>query len=190
MTAKVASHDDRILAGVEASGGRDGAVAPRSAGYNPLVAQFDSGYLSPYFVTDPERMEVTFENAYVLIHEKRIGCREDLLPLLGQITKSGKPLVIIAEDVVGEALAALVVRNLSSPLQVAAIRAPGTGDQRKRMLQGIALLTGGRAITEGFDIQLKDIQVSDLGRIAKIVIDRNQTVIELRTKYDERRRAP
>ena len=111
--------------------------------------QFDCGYLSPYFVTDPERMEVAFENVYVLIHEKKISSKKDLLSLLEQITGSGKPLLIIAEDVEGEALATLVVSKLRGPLQVAAVRAPGFGDQRKSMLQDIALLTGGKAITEG-----------------------------------------
>src|ERR1039458_5722010 len=151
MTAKLATVDDHILAGVEAAGAMGASIVASSAGDQPQdgFMQFDSGYLSPYFVTDPERMEVAFENAHILIHEKQIGSKPDLLPLLEQITKSGRPLVIIAEDVRGEALATLVVKNLSGPLRVAAIRAPGCGDQRKSMLQGIAILTGGRAITEG-----------------------------------------
>ena len=147
--------------------------------------QLDCGYLSPYFVTDPERMEVVFENVYILIHESAISSKNDLLPLLKQITKSGKPLLIIAEDVGGEALAALVVNKLRGPLRVAAVRAPGFGDQRKSMLQDIALLTGGKAIAAGFDIQLKNIQISDLGQAKKITIDKNRTVVEGKSKRDQ-----
>src|ERR1700678_4580442 len=122
MTAKLATVDDRILAGVEADGAMGGSIVASSAGDQSLDGsmQFGSGYLSPYFVTDPERMEVAFENAYILIHEKQIGSEQDLLPLLEQVTKSGKPLVIVAENVCGEALATLVVKNLSGPLRVAA----------------------------------------------------------------------
>src|SRR5437588_3689107 len=115
--------------------------------------QFDRGYLSPYFVTDPERMEVAFENAYILIHEKKISSMKDVLPLLEQIAKSGKPLLIIAEDIEGEALATLVVNKLRGTLQVAAVKAPGFGDRRKDMLQDIATLTGGKAITEDLGIK-------------------------------------
>jgi chaperonin GroEL len=140
--------------------------------------QFDCGYLSPYFVTDPERMEVAFANAYVLIHEKKISSKKDLLPLLEQITRSGKPLLIIAEDIGGEALAHMVVNKLRGRLQVAAVRAPGVGDRRKSMLREIALLTGGKAITEGLEIELKNIQISDLGQASKITIDKNSTVVE------------
>jgi len=128
MTAQLATVDDCILARAEEAGNiRDGSSIPRSAGDKPQVGsmQFDCGYLSPYFVTDPERMEVAFENVYVLIHEKKISSKKDLLPLLEQITKSGKPLFIIAEDVGGEALANLVVDKLRGSLQVAAVRAPG-----------------------------------------------------------------
>jgi chaperonin GroEL len=181
MTAKLATVDDRILARVEeACAIRAGSTIPRRASDKPQVGsmQFDCGYLSPYFVTDPERMEVAFENVYILIHEKKISAKRDLLPLLEQITKSGKPLLIIAEDVGGEALATLVVNKLCGPLRVAAVRAPGFGDQRKRMLQDIALLTGGKAITDGLDIQLNNIQISDLGLAKKITIDKNNTVVE------------
>jgi len=181
MTAQLATVDDCILARAEeAENIRDGSIIPRSAGDKPQVGgmQFDCGYLSPYFVTDPERMEVAFENVYVLIHEKKISSKKDLLPLLEQITKSGKPLLIIAEDVGGEALATLVVNKLRGPLQVAAVRAPGFGDQRKSMLQEIAILTGGKAITEGLDIELKNIQISDLGQAKKITVDKNNTVVE------------
>ena len=188
MNAKLAIEDDRILARVQESGAiRAGSIIPRGASDKPQVGgmQFACGYLSPYFVTDPERMEVAFENVYILIHEKKISSKKELLPLLEQITKSGRPLLIIAEDIGGEALATLVVNKLRGPLQVAAVRAPGFGDQRKSMLQDIALLTGGKAITEGLDIQLKNIQISDLGQAKKITIDKNNTVLEGRVKYDQ-----
>ena len=139
--------------------------------------QFDRGYLSPYFVTDPERMEAALENAYILINEKKISSMKDLLPLLEQIAKSGKPLLIIAEDVEGEALATLVVNKLRGTLQVAAVKAPGFGDRRKAMLQDIAILTGGKAITEDLGIKLENVQVSDLGQAKKITIDKDNTTI-------------
>src|SRR5258706_5321413 len=139
--------------------------------------QFDRGYLSPYFVTDPERMEVSLENAYILINEKKISSMKDLLPLLEQIAKSGKPLVIIAEDVEGEALATLVVNKLRGTLQVAAVKAPGFGDRRKAMLQDIATLTGGKAITEDLGIKLENVQLADLGQAKKITIDKDNTTI-------------
>ncbi len=139
--------------------------------------QFDRGYLSPYFVTDPERMEASLENAYILIHEKKISSMKDLLPLLEQIAKGGKPLLIIAEDVEGEALATLVVNKLRGTLQVAAVKAPGFGDRRKAMLQDIATLTGGKAITEDLGIKLENVQVSDLGQAKKITIDKDNTTI-------------
>jgi chaperonin GroEL len=148
--------------------------------------QFDRGYLSPYFVTDPERMEVALENAYILIHEKKISSMKDLLPLLEQIAKGGKPLLIIAEDVEGEALATLVVNKLRGTLQVAAVKAPGFGDRRKAMLQDIAILTGGKAITEDLGIKLENVQVSDLGQAKKITIDKdNTTVVEGKGKHAE-----
>jgi chaperonin GroEL len=148
--------------------------------------QFDRGYLSPYFVTDPERMEVALENAYILINEKKISSMKDLLPLLEQIAKSGKPLVIIAEDVEGEALATLVVNKLRGTLQVAAVKAPGFGDRRKAMLQDIATLTGGKAITEDLGIKLENVQISDLGQAKKITIDKdNTTIVEGKGKHSE-----
>jgi chaperonin GroEL len=148
--------------------------------------QFDRGYLSPYFVTDPERMESVMENAYILIHEKKISSMKDLLPLLEQIAKGGKPLVIIAEDVEGEALATLVVNKLRGTLQVAAVKAPGFGDRRKAMLQDIAILTGGKAITEDLGIKLENVQVSDLGSAKKITIDKdNTTIVEGKGKHNE-----
>ena len=139
--------------------------------------QFDRGYLSPYFVTDPERMEVSLENAYILINEKKISSMKDLLPLLEQIAKSSKPLIIIAEDVEGEALATLVVNKLRGTLQVAAVKAPGFGDRRKAMLQDIATLTGGKAITEDLGIKLENVQISDLGQAKKVTIDKDNTTI-------------
>jgi chaperonin GroEL len=148
--------------------------------------QFDRGYLSPYFVTDPERMEAIQENAYILIHEKKISSMKDLLPLLEQIAKSGKPLLIIAEDVEGEALATLVVNKLRGTLQVAAVKAPGFGDRRKAMLQDIATITGGKAITEDLGIKLENVQVSDLGQAKKITIDKdNTTVVEGKGKHSD-----
>jgi chaperonin GroEL len=139
--------------------------------------QFDRGYLSPYFVTDPERMEVSFENAYILINEKKISSMKDLLPLLELIAKSSKALVIVAEDVEGEALATLVVNKLRGTLQVAAVKAPGFGDRRKAMLQDIATLTGGKAITEDLGIKLENVQIEDLGQAKKITIDKDNTTI-------------
>ncbi|MGA9040980.1 MAG: chaperonin GroEL [Terriglobales bacterium] len=148
--------------------------------------QFDRGYLSPYFVTDPERMESIQENAYILIHEKKISSMKDLLPLLEQIAKSGKPLLIIAEDVDGEALATLVVNKLRGTLQVSAVKAPGFGDRRKAMLQDIATLTGGKAITEDLGIKLENVQIADLGQAKKITIDKdNTTVVEGKGKHSE-----
>src|ERR1700674_4698874 len=148
--------------------------------------QCDRGYLSPYFVTDPERMEVSLENAYILINEKKISSMKDLLPLLEQIAKSGKPLLIVAEDVEGEALATLVVNKLRGTLQVAAVKAPGFGDRRKAMLQDIATLTGGKAITEDLGIKLENVEMADLGQAKKITVDKdNTTVIEGKGKHNE-----
>ncbi len=188
MTAKLATVEDSILAGVEEAGVlRDASITFGSDRNRPQVdgMQFDCGYLSPYFITDPERMEVAFEDVYLLIHEKKISSKKDLLPVLAQITQSGKPLLIIAEDVEGEALATLVVNKLCGPLQVAAVRAPGFGDQRKSMLQNIALLTGGKAITADLDIPLKDIRISDLGLAKRITIDKNHTLVEGKARYDQ-----
>src|SRR5512146_1510485 len=139
--------------------------------------QFDRGYLSPYFVTDPERMEAVLEDPYILIHEKKISSMKDLLPLLEQIAKSGRPLLIIAEDVEGEALATLVVNKLRGTLQVCAVKAPGFGDRRKAMLQDIAILTGGKAITEALGIKLESVQLSDLGQAKKDTVDQDNTTI-------------
>jgi chaperonin GroEL len=139
--------------------------------------QFDRGYLSPYFVTDPERMECVLEDVRILIHEKKISSMKDLLPLLENIAKMGKPLLIVAEDVEGEALATLVVNKLRGTLQCAAVKAPGFGDRRKAMLEDIATLTGGKAITEDLGIKLENVKVEDLGRAKKVTIDKDNTTI-------------
>src|SRR6202521_5483800 len=139
--------------------------------------QFDRGYLSPYFVTDAERLEVVLDEPYILIYEKKISAMKDLLPLLEQVARGGKPLLIIAEDVEGEALATLVVNKLRGTLNVAAVKAPGFGDRRKAMLQDIATLTGGKAITEDLGIKLENVQLADLGQAKKITIDKDNTTI-------------
>src|SRR5256712_8119400 len=131
--------------------------------------QFDRGYLSPYFITDPEKMACVLEDTYLLIHEKKISNMKDLLPILEQIAKLGKPLLIIAEDVEGEALATLVVNKLRGTLRCAAVKAPGFGDRRKAMLEDVAILTGGRCITEDLGIKLENIRLEDLGRSKKVV---------------------
>ncbi len=147
--------------------------------------QFDRGYLSPYFVTDPERMEVKLEDAYILIHEKKISSMKDLLPLLEQTARSGKPLLIISEDVEGEALATLVVNKLRGTLQICAVKAPGFGDRRKAMLDDIATLTGGKVIAEEVGFKLENVKTDDLGRAKKITIDKdNTTLIEGAGKSD------
>ncbi len=139
--------------------------------------QFDKGYLSPYFVTNTESMECILENAYILIHEKKISSLKDLLPLLEKVAKSGRPLLLIAEDVEGEALATLVVNKLRGTLQVAAVKAPGFGDRRKAMLEDIAILTGGRCLTEDLGIRLENVSIEDLGRAKRITIDKENTTI-------------
>jgi len=139
--------------------------------------QFDRGYLSPYFVTDPDRMEVVLENPVILIHEKKISSMKDLLPVLEQVARGGRPLLIIAEDIEGEALATLVVNKLRGTLQAAAVKAPGFGDRRKAMLEDIAILTGGRALTEDLGIKLENIKLEDLGRAKKVTIDKDNTTI-------------
>ncbi len=139
--------------------------------------QFDRGYLSPYFVTDPERMECVLEDVHILIHEKKISSMKDLLPLLEQTAKMSKPLLIIAEDVEGEALATLVVNKLRGTLQCAAVKAPGFGDRRKAMLEDIAILTGGKAITEDLGVKLENVKIEDLGRAKKVTIDKDNTTI-------------
>src|SRR5436309_13207095 len=141
--------------------------------------QFDRGYLSPYFITDAERMECILEDAYVLINEKKISNMKDLLPILEQIAKLGKPLLIVSEDLEGEALATLVVNKLRGTLHTAAVKAPGYGDRRKAMLEDIAILPGGKCITEDLGIKLENVRLEDLGRAKKIVLDKeNTTIIE------------
>ena len=139
--------------------------------------QFDRGYLSPYFVTDPDRMEVVLEDAIILIHEKKIANLKDLLPILEKVAQSGQPLLIVAEDVEGEALATLVVNKLRGTLKIAAVKAPGFGDRRKAMLEDIAVLTGGRAITEDLGLKLENMHFEDLGRAKRVVIDKDNTTI-------------
>ncbi len=139
--------------------------------------QFDRGYLSPYFVTDPERMEVILEDPYILIHEKKISNMKDLLPLLEQIARAGKPLLIVAEEVEGEALATLVVNKLRGTLHACAVKAPGFGDRRKAMLEDVAILTGGKAIAEEMGVKLEAVQLTDLGRAKRVVIDKDNTTI-------------
>jgi chaperonin GroEL len=181
-----ANSDDtigRIIAEAMEKVGKDGVITveeARSMETSLEVVegmQFDRGYLSPYFVTDPERMEVVLENPVILIHEKKISSMKDLLPLLEQVARGGRPLVIIAEDVDGEALATLVVNKLRGTLQVAAVKAPGFGDRRKAMLEDIATLTGGRAITEDLGIKLENIKIEDLGKAKKVTIDKDNTTI-------------
>ncbi len=148
--------------------------------------QFDRGYLSPYFVTDPERMEAELTDAFILLNEKKISSMKDLLPVLEQIAKSGRPLLIIAEDVEGEALATLVVNKLRGTLAVAAVKAPGFGDRRKAMLEDIGILTGGKVISEDLGIKLENVRLEDLGRAKKITIDKdNTTIIEGSGKQSE-----
>src|SRR5438034_3577091 len=139
--------------------------------------QFDRGYLSPYFITDADRMQCVFENCFILISEKKISSMKDLLPILDQIVKSSRPLLIIAEDVEGEALATLVVNKLRGTLQAAAVKAPGFGDRRKAMLEDIAILTNGRSITEDLGIKLEKITLDDLGQAKKVTIDKDNTTI-------------
>jgi chaperonin GroEL len=139
--------------------------------------QFDRGYISPYFITDAERMEVSLEDAFLLIHEKKISSMKDLLPLLEQVAKMGKPLVLIAEDIEGEALATLVVNKLRGILNVAAVKAPGFGDRRKAMLEDIATLTGGQVISEDLGLKLENVKLTDLGRAKRVTIDKDNTTI-------------
>src|SRR5436309_3216791 len=187
QVATIASNNDKTIGNLIAEAmekvGKDGVITVEESKSADTVLdvvegmQFDRGYLSPYFVTDPERMEVALENALVLIHEKKISSMKDLLPVLEQVAKLGRPLVIIAEDVDGEALATLVVNKLRGTLQVAAVKAPGYGDRRKAMLEDIAILSGGKAITEDLGIKLENIKLDDLGKAKKIVIDKDNTTL-------------
>ena len=181
-----ANHDDaigRILADAMEKVGKDGVVTieeSRTVETSLEVVegmQFDRGYLSPYFVTDPERMEVVLENALVLVCEKKLRVMADLLPLLEKVARSGQPLLILAEDVEGDALATLVVNKLRGTLSVVAVKAPGFGDRRRAMLEDIAVLVGGRSITEDLGVRLETVDVSDLGTARKVTIDRDTTTI-------------
>src|SRR5690554_195611 len=139
--------------------------------------QFDRGYLSPYFVTDPERMEAVLEDAQVLIHDKKISSMKDLLPILEKVAQMGRPLLIIAEDVEGEALATLVVNKLRGTLKVCAVKAPGFGDRRKAMLEDIAVLTGGQVISEDLGLKLENIELSMLGQAKRVIVDKDSTTV-------------
>jgi len=183
----VASNGDttigKILADAMEKVGKDGVITVeegKSLETNFEVVegmQFDRGYLSPYFVTDPQTMEAVLEDAYILIHEKKISNIKDLVPVLEKVVQSGKPLLIIAEDVEGEALATLVINKLRGTFKIAAVKAPGYGDRRKAMLQDVAIMVGGQAIFEDLGIQLENVQLSDLGRAKRIVIDKDNTTI-------------
>jgi chaperonin GroEL len=189
QVATVSANNDSTIGNIIAEAmkkvGKDGVITVEEAKAIETTLdvvegmQFDRGYLSPYFVTDPDRMECVLENALILIHEKKISTMKDLLPLLEQVAKMGRPLLIIAEDVEGEALATLVVNKLRGTLQACAVKAPGFGDRRKAMLDDIAILTGGKSLTEDLGIKLENVQIEDLGRAKKIVIDKdNSTIVE------------
>src|SRR2546422_152022 len=187
QVATIASNNDKTIGNLIAEAmekvGKDGVITVEESKSADTVLdvvegmQFDRGYLSPYFVTDPERMEVVLEDSYILIHEKKISVMKDMLPLLEQVARAGKPLLIIAEEVEGEALATLVVNKLRGTLHTAAVKAPGFGDRRKAMLEDIAVLTGGKAITEDLGIKLERIKLNDLGRAKKVVVDKDNTTI-------------
>jgi chaperonin GroEL len=181
-----ANHDEtigRIIAEAMEKVGKDGVITVEEAKTLETSLeivegmQFDRGYLSPYFVTDPERMEVVLENPVILIHEKKISAMKDLLPVLELVAQAGRPLLIIAEDIEGEALATLVVNKLRGTLHVAAVKAPGYGDRRKAMLEDVAILTSGKAVTEDLGIRLESISMDDLGQAKKVTIDKDNTTI-------------
>jgi chaperonin GroEL len=181
-----ANHDEtigRIIAEAMEKVGKDGVITveeSRTIETSLEIVeglQFDRGYISPYFVTDPERMEVVLENPAILIHEKKVGSMKDLLPVLEQVAKQDRPLLIISEDLEGEALATLVVNKLRGTLKAAAVKAPGYGDRRKAMLEDIATLTGGRAITEDLGVRLENLKIEDLGSAKKVTIDKDTTTI-------------
>jgi chaperonin GroEL len=187
QVATIASNNDKTIGSLIAEAmekvGKDGVITVEESKSAETVLdvvegmQFDRGYLSPYFVTDAERMEVVLEDALVLIHEKKISVMKDMLPLLEQVARVGKPFLIIAEDIEGEALATLVVNKLRGTLHTAAVKAPGFGDRRKAMLEDIAILTGGKAITEDLGIKLENIKLEDLGKAKKIVVDKDNTTL-------------
>ncbi len=187
QVATIAANNDKTIGDLIAEAmekvGKDGVITVEESKSADTVLdvvegmRFDRGYLSPYFVTDPERMEVVLEDALILIHEKKISVMKDMLPLLEQVARAGRPLLIIAEDVEGEALATLVVNKLRGTLHTCAVKAPGFGDRRKAMLEDIAILTGGKAITEDLGIKLENIKLDDLGRTKKVVVDKDNTTI-------------
>jgi len=187
QVATIASNNDRTIGGLISEAmekvGKDGVITVEESKSAETALdvvegmQFDRGYLSPYFVTDPERMEVVFEDAVVLIHEKKLSVMKDMLPLLEQVARAGKPLLIIAEDVEGEALATLVVNKLRGTLPCAAVKAPGFGDRRKAMLEDLATVTGGKALTEDLGIKLENVKLEDLGRAKKVVVDKDNTTL-------------
>ncbi len=183
VSANNDTHIGNIIAEAMDKVGKDGVITVEEAKSIETTLdvvegmQFDRGYLSPYFVTDPDRMECVLENCLVLIHEKKISTMKDLLPLLEQVAKMGRPLLIIAEEVEGEALATLVVNKLRGTLQAAAVKAPGFGDRRKAMLEDVAILTGGKSLTEDLGIKLENVRVEDLGKAKKVVIDKDNTTI-------------
>jgi chaperonin GroEL len=187
QVASIAANNDKTIGNLIAEAmekvGKDGVITVEEAKAMETTLevvegmQFDRGYLSPYFVTDPERMETVLDDAIILIHEKKISVMKDMLPLLEQVARSGKPFLIIAEEVEGEALATLVVNKLRGTLSCSAVKAPGFGDRRKAMLQDIATLTGGKAITEDLGIKLENIKLEDLGRAKKVVVDKDNTTI-------------
>src|SRR5256712_1020918 len=187
QVATIASNNDKTIGNLIAEAmekvGKDGVITVEESKSADTVLdlvegmQFHRGYLSPYFVTDAERMEVVFEDAFVLIYEKKISVMKDMLPLLEQVARAGKPFLIIAEDIEGEALATLVVNKLRGTLNCAAVKAPGFGDRRKAMLEDIATLTGGKAITEDLGIKLENIKLEDLGKAQKAVLDKDNTTI-------------
>src|SRR5262244_23743 len=187
QVATIASNNDKTIGSLIAEAmekvGKDGVITVEESKSADTVLdlvegmQFDRGYLSPYFVTDAERMEVVFEDAFVLIYEKKVSGMKDMLPLLEQVARAGKPFLIIAEDIEGEALATLVVNKLRGTLHCAAVKAPGFGDRRKAMLEDIATLTGGKAITEDLGIKLENIKLEDLGKAKKVVVDKDNTTI-------------
>src|SRR5258705_7215560 len=187
QVARMRSNNDKPMGNLIAEAmekvGKDGVITVEESKSADTVLdlvegmQFDRGYLSPYFVTDAERMEVVFEDALVLIYEKKISVMKDLLPLLEQVARAGKPFLIIAEDLEGEALATLVVNKIRGTLHCAAVKAPGFGDRRKAMLEDIAILTGGKVIAEELGIKLENVTLNDLGRAKRIVIDKDNTTL-------------
>ncbi len=187
QVATVAANNDKTIGNLIAEAmekvGKDGVITVEEAKAMETTLevvegmQFDRGYLSPYMVTDPERMEAVLEDAVILIHEKKISVMKDMLPLLEQVARAGRPFLIIAEEVEGEALATLVVNKLRGTLSCCAVKAPGFGDRRKAMLQDIATLTGGKAITEDLGIKLENIKLEDLGKAKKVVVDKDNTTL-------------